>query len=259
MSLVQYIPNFSDSVDNRDVRYVSVIMGQSNIDGRTDVSSLPVDIVNPATNVKIFDGGWQNFNSTLPPARDAPATKYAHDLLMLTRLAENIGQDVYCVKESRGGTSLQQSDNVKGDFNINSTGSNDLYLPLVRLINSSKNYVENVEGRRFVIPFLLMDIGETDSTIGDKTTFKLSATQFINAIKVIAENVDLPVIWRELGLYQTGVNQDFIDAQNELQEEITSLTLIPNTGLTLFDAYHLDDASVNSVSNQVLAIVEPLY
>lgn len=239
-----------------------LVAAQSNLDGRNDIVDLPIDIVNPSLTVKFYNSGLLDFfDCTVAPPRFASTPSYSADTIMFNRLADNLGEDVYLVKKSRGGTCFftPNPSPEKGDWNIASTGVNDHYLPFVQRILNTKNYCEKVLFTNFNPLFLWIDIVETDAIASTKALYKTNQTDFINAIRTLVGNPTLPIVAREMGSNQTGFVQDIQDAQNELATEITNYTLIPSTGFTMFDGVHLDASSTEDYATQVLAVVTPLY
>lgn len=236
---------------------VIAIFGQSNIDGRNAIADLPVDVTNPNPNVKFYIAGeWRDYDCTVAYPRFTTGQSYAADTIALSRLANNRGENIYFVKNSRGGTAFFQSNDTRGDWNIDSIAPEDHYWKFTRRLRSTKKFIE-YNGDTMDLVALWSDIGESDSALSDKATFKTDYTNFVNEIKTIAGKPNLPIIDRQMGLAQ-GVNQWMIDAKDELSNEIPNYNLIPYT-FTLFDGVHLDPASTNDYANSVLSILENLY
>lgn len=243
--------------------YVPIFWGQSGMDGRVNLSNLPIDIPNPSDKVfNFWNGDWNPWEAGKQPVSFTNSTNYSHDTILLNRLADYLGANAYGVKLAKGGSGVKPIPAGVGDWHINSTGLDDLWLPLRQRILDVKAYVEITLNKEFVVPFIMMDIGETDSSYTDYplATCKQDYKDLFAALRGLVGGTYIPIIHRELGLNQSGVQQFYIDMQNDFANgEVVNYNLIPNTGLTMFDGIHLDDASVNSVANQALELVKTLY
>ena len=259
-----YTPSSNGDIVLTGVRKVIAIMGQSNIDGRADIVGLPSDIENPTPLVKYYqNSSWNDWDCTKPPARWASLdNSFAHDTIWLQRLAEDLNENIYIVKKSRGGTTFKQTTNVKGDWNISSTEPENHYLEFIRRLTNTKNYVEQVEFKNFELSGLVVDIFESDNDISDVPTLTTDFKNFITKIREFANNQNLPILHRRLNIIQNGVDQWVIDLQDffanntEAQGGIDNYYLVDGEGTTFFDGVHLDAVSNELLSDRFIPLVK---
>lgn len=241
-----------DPINYQDVY---AIFGQSNIDGRNALP-LPVGYENPTDKVKIQNNGaWIDWDCSKPPVMFTTVSQYAADTIFLQMMYAYKGEIQYAIKKSRGGTAFRESIGGNGDWNIDSIEAEDHYLPFRQRIVNTKNLIES-NGDVMRVKFIWADIGETDSLVSDKATFKADFKNFILRIRQLIGDLRVPVVHRKLQLIQSGVTQWMLDAQEEFASgEINDYFLIRNT-YTLQDAYHLDDASTLQYATDVFDLVK---
>lgn len=261
MGLIKFTASLSAAknpleIEPREGIKVALVWGQSNIDGRVPGANLPVDCTNPTSKIKIYDGKFISWDYSKPPAMFTYSDQYGADTIMFQRLSDDLGETMYVAKKSRGGTAVKQSSGGVGDWNVKSHETVDHYRVFIGRINNTKNYIEQILGKTFIPTFIWADIGETDSLASNKPSFKTDFKNTIAGIRAASGDLNLPVVHRELGLYQSGVQQWMIDAQNEFKSEISNYYLIPNTGFTLMDSYHLDAESTEDYADQVRTLVK---
>ena len=249
---------------------VLIIMGQSNIDGRNLLVDLPADITNPSSLVKLYNSGWQDWNSTKPPGTGrGDSSAYSSDIIATQRLATSLGETIYVVKVSQGGTHFYKDTNdinqIDADWNIASTGFYDLYPKLINSINNAENYIK-ASGKKMEVVGLWCDIFESDSIVSTKAQLNIDFKDFINAIRTRVGKPNLPIIHRAVSINQLGyVVQDIIDLQTEFATQghpnyIENYNLIPSTDITMqVDNVHLDSASTEIIADRVLPILTNIY
>jgi hypothetical protein len=237
---------------------VIAIMGQSNIDGRNSLDSLNILFTNPTSKINVASSGsFIDYDVTSPTSgRVAPTSQYSADLLAGQMISDSLGESIIYIKKSRGGTSFFPGGIGNGDWNINTVGS--LYDQFITGLNSTKSIIE-FNGNQMGIKALWMDIGESDSGLNTQQGFIDMATDFINEIRVYAQNDTLPVIWRELNLSSAGVSQPFLDAQDIIATRYPYVYIVEGDGHTLFDSSHLDSLSTRNYANSVRDILLPIY
>lgn len=245
----------------RQKLYAPIILGQSNIDGRVSISELPSDVANPSSKVKIYSSGiWNNWDSTSPPEMYSHVQAYATDTLVLNRLSDILGETVYAIKKSRGGSTVTLPAVGKGSFNINATGVDDHYGELVNRIINTRNYVENVLGMEFIVPYIWFDIGETDSSASNRADCEVAYKEIFNSLRTLIGDMNVPIVHRQLGLYQAGVYQWFLDMQESFAAgEVNNYILVSGDGLTLQDQYHFDANGTNILAGRIIDVVKHFY
>jgi len=244
-----------------------LIMGQSNISGRANISTLPADIENPFNLARYYENGITSPFDIVggEPMTEIPNNQaFAHDAVWLQRLSETVGDTIYFAKKCHGGSSFFQTDNVKGDWNVSSVAPEDHFREFRRRILSLKNYAKS-KNKYFKPLAMVVDIFETDSDLSDTATLTQDFKNFISEIRSLVNDPNLPIIHRELSSNQLGVAQFAIDLQNflsvnsEAQGGLDNYILIDSAGTVFFDGTHLDSASNELMSDRILPILLSLY
>lgn len=238
---------------------VAGVFGQSQVDGRIPIAQLPVDVTNPSSIVKFYaQGAWNNFDCTATYPSFADTPNYGFDTVLLNRLATNLGQTVYFVKNSRGATAFDYNGNLStGEWRVGKIAPDDHYWKFIRRLKSTKAFIE-YNGDTMEMPFLLPSIGYTDSQFSNLTDFKANFTAFVNEVKSIVGNPNLPIIWAQFKNTQGSLGAFIIQAQAELAVEIPNMSLLTSPQ-TYLDTIHYDAATASNIANEALPIITPLY
>ena len=274
MSIIPFLSNSggSNQLVNPDAFIEPVlIMGQSNIDHRNAQADLPIDVPIVSDRVRIFDGnGWRFFNcSGAMECSLQVITGFACDAVYLNRLASYLGRDVYTTKLSVGGTGFVPvfpSESAQyGDWNINSTEYYDLWHRFIKRIKDAKHYTEQILGLEYRPKFLLCNIFETDSRNNTKEGLRTDFRAFVDAVRLLVQNPNLPIVHYEISLDQNQINQWTIDLQNEFQNldyangGIDNYHLLPYGTKILQDASHWDSASSIYAGEQLLELTKDWF
>lgn len=230
-----------------DKKLCIIAAGQSNIDGRVPVAELPDYIKLPIANCLYNNKAGGTFaelsEDLLISAYDTKC--WAFDLVVYNQLCSVDGQNIYVIKHSMGGTSIDTDGATDyhwtADYEYLTDSAKSLLLTFEKYIRESITS----QGENFEIRAVLWHQGE-----GDTVTEVVANRYYENLKKVIAYirgvvgNPVLPFITGSFSKERNTPEYDTIrEAQKRIEQEDPYFYLVDMYDSTLRDAYHFDAKS----------------
>lgn len=240
---MSYLKGMMASKDLRsDKKICALAAGQSNIDGRVDYAQMPESI----KNAQPLRGTYYVKNSVEGAFAPINITgKWAFDLVTYYHIAKVTQDDLYVIKWTEGGTSIDPLGDSDHHWTVDWErigGGNSLLKQFEREILA---HIES-NGDDFEIKALLWHQGEGDrGDIGKgcDERYYVNLRNMIAYIRGMVGNVNLPVITGTISHHSKQYDKTIEGAQKRLAAEDPYFYLIDMSGATLMDNFHFDAES----------------
>lgn len=216
-----------------------IAAGQSNIDGRVPYADMPSEIKNamPMANCHYV----KNSTSVAFTSLDITGN-WAFDLVTYFNICKNPGSELYVIKWSEGGTSIDPDGDSTSHWSADyeeviAKGHTSL---LRKFEDSIRKHIES-NGSDFDIRAFIWHQGEGDRDVPDNYYENLK--YMIAYVRGVVGNKNLPFITGTISHNSQQFNKIIEDAQTRLSAEDANFHLIDMSGATLLDPYHFDATS----------------
>lgn len=224
--------------------------GQSNMDGRVPAANLPAYITLPMSGVNyIYDSTSGTFSPSYPSV-----AYWGIDLIVAYNLIQRLSDDIYLIKWTRGGTSID----VTGDSAFHwsadyETITNPANALLYQFDLEIKKCVET-SGSNFEIGAFIWHQGE-----GDRYTYSNEAAinyydnfkKLISYVRGVSGNSRLPVIYGTISHNSAQYDARVEAAQWKIAAEDPYCYCIDMKNAQLLDAYHFNAAWVEYLGEKM--------
>lgn len=259
----------SSPVDLPFVDYI-VIGGQSNMDGRTSISSFDAKYHGPHSNVLVWTGN--GLSQWLPDITTSPG-RFAWDSIVLKDLADGLGVTLRVVKHTFGGTAIGKTvgaDYVldqNGSWNIAVTGSH--WHTLRERMRAVIRYERDVNKKQARFRALFWDQGESDGDVlsysqnyvtYSKGTLAGNFVDLVTAVRTTAGNSTMSVAFaQKMSTQADGYSANVIAAQtlfDTYDANAYMLAMNSNTArYPLQDQWHYSPTGVINLAADMISLI----
>lgn len=225
---------------NDEVTRVRVILlgGQSNADGRADVSGLPSGLQTPQTDVDFYYRTELTAGAltTLRPGL-SESSQFGPEIVLGSRLADlyasETGTRVAIIKYANGGTNLHTQ--WKGGGNATTTGDGPEYVTFQQTVTAG------LAALAAKYPMATVDLdsmvwmqGESDATASAAGNYQANITAFITDLRA-TYGLSLPFVICRLSSQQTSIDSTWLNTLRAAQDAVAAAD--PRTGIISSDDF----------------------
>lgn len=248
------------------MKYGIITAGQSNTDGRVLLANAPTwlnQTTKQVAGVNMWNDTAGAFQTFELGANDgslvANSTEWGYDMVFYYLLRQFLGEDVYAVKRSAGGTPISPlASSSRGywstDFNAIPQGQEHLLATLEQRILNAKAAAPDLTFRAF-----LWHQGESDYLPAQAVTdYYQNFKDVIAYVRRVAKNNTLPVIFGTVPENGSQFNQTIKDAHLQIAAEDPNAYVIDVGVATLRDIDHFDAASSEQLGTDMFNVIQSI-
>lgn len=232
------------SAGRADVIRVVLVGGQSNADGRADISGLPTTPMNlqsPQFDVEFYfhtQGAAHALDSTLTTLRPgmSESNQFGPEITLGRRFADQVADSVAVIKYANGGTNLHTQWKAGGDATTTGDGveyvtfQNTVVAGLAALAAAHPSDTIHLSG-------MVWMQGESDTgSSSAANAYQANLAAFIADVR-LTFGADLPFVIARLSSGQTAINATHLQIVRDAQSAVAAADA--NTGLVDTDAFSL--------------------
>lgn len=158
---------------------------------------------------------------------------------------------IYCIKTAEGGTSLA------ANWLANPPTLNAMMVRTKQNIDFAFDRAAK-QGKVLKFTAYLWHQGESDYQSPDNTNYKARMIALIALIRGWCRNENLPFIMGTISEASAQYSPVINQSQREIAVEISNVHLVDLSSKTLFDSYHLDDASSYEAGQDYFEVLKTL-
>ena len=222
--------------------------GQSNADGRVPVSELPASISLPLEHClfsfRTSDGSFSPLTAENYLVKRNKNLCWAFDLVVYNELCKAKQRDIYVIKHTLGGTSIDKEGGNRYHWTADYKELEDLKYSLLFAFEKQIEACVKQHGKEFEIGAVLWHQGEGDSNKEEVAArYYQNLKKVIKRIRKVVGNAKLPFITGTVSHASTQYNKVIEEAQRRLAAEDPYFYLVDMSKGTLLDPYHFDAKS----------------
>lgn len=220
-----------------------ICAGQSNTDGRVPISKLPSYISLPLDNIHYAS----NYNGL--SLKDGLATsdlsnnRWAFDLVTYYNITQVAKQELYVIKYTRGGTSIDKNGATNYHWTADYEELSSISYSLLWSFEDLIRKCIKAKGEDFDIRAMIWHQGEGDYMDGVNIRYYDNLKNMIAYCRGIVGNSRLPFICGTVTPNSGQYSKIVEDAFKRLNEEDPYFYLVDMSGAPLLDAYHFNETS----------------
>ncbi|MDD3335311.1 MAG: sialate O-acetylesterase [Eubacteriales bacterium] len=224
-----------------------IAAGQSNIDGRVPFEelpnylTLPLDGVHCCTN---YSKGRETGNFTSRMGKDDMSPRgWAFDLVTYYYLTQALMDDIYVIKLSKGGTSIDPEGDDPCHWSPFFDRLDSMDHSLLASFGSLIRTCEQARGSAYKIRAMLWHQGEGDRAPGPASRYGENLRALIAYCRKVSGQPDLPFITATVSTVSEQYSDTVCNAVRKLALEDSRVRLIEMGAAPLRDKYHFNAAS----------------
>lgn len=212
---------------------VYLLIGQSNMDGRSSVKDLPPELAKPSDRHIIFYQNPDGSSQVWKPLAPGFGRAYGPELSFAAALeASSPGVRIALIKASKGNTSLKREWNPAKEFLGVQDRSGRCYRAMIDAINRS---VAQLPAGKHRLRGVVWHQGESDG--GDSPAkYEGKLTQLITRLR---EDLRAPALPFIIGELRPSLRKNITPAQQAVVAKVPGCAFVPSDGLT-GDSLHFD-------------------
>lgn len=238
-----------------------IVAGQSNTDGRVPAAQFPLTFLdeNNAT-VNYLTGGIIE-NSKYSKNQNTPAfapftlgsSLWAYDAIVLRRLIHLLGEEIYMIKRSLGGTAIDPAGTYGGGYWTPRTENIPQGQHLV--IRFEESVRKAIESGEIEVIACLWHQGESDSGLIPSQKYYGNFIDVIDYVRGFVGKPTLPFIFGTIS-HASGQYSPLVEkAMFDVYEQDANVHLVDMRNGTLLDAYHFDAVSTEYLGTEMYKII----